>query len=140
MMRKGYIVSSIVTALLGEAALVAVALWLLPLWGVNIPIWGLILVMVTYGVYEGISYRIGSRTLGRKPVVSLEAMVSCHGKASTLLAPDGYVQVKGELWWALSTGPNIDKGDEIVVVGVKRLTLFVAPVPNNNCIEDVASQ
>lgn len=128
MTRKGYIVSSIVTALLGEAALVVVAFWLLPLWGVNIPIWGLILVMVTYGVYEGISYRIGSRALGRKPVVSLEAMVGCRGEAATPLTPNGYVQVHGELWQALSTGPNIDEGNEIVVVGVKRLTLFVAPM------------
>jgi len=127
MRRKGYTLSSIVTALLGEAALAGIALWLLPLWGVNIPIWGLVLLIVALGVYEGITYRIGSRALGRKPVVSLEAMVGCCGKATTPLAPSGYVQVEGELWRASSTGPNIDKGDEIVVVEVERLTLFVAP-------------
>ena len=131
MTKKGYIVFSIITGLLEEAALAAVVLWLLPLLGINIPIWGLILLMVAYGVKEGISYRIGARALGRKPVVSPEAMVGCCGKATTPLAPDGYVRVEGELWRALSTGPNIDKGDEIVVVEVKRLSLFVAPLSDN---------
>jgi len=128
MTRKGYIVFSIVTGLLEEAALAAVVLWLLPLLGVNIPIWGLILLMVAYGVKEGITYRIGARALQRKPVVSLEAMVGCRGEAATPLAPNGYVRVEGELWRASSTGPNIDEGDEIVVVEVRRLTLLVAPM------------
>jgi len=127
MRHKGYTLSSIVTALLGEAALAAVVLWLLPRWGINIPMWGLVLLMVALAVYEGITYRIGSKALERKPVVSLEAMVGCYGEATTLLAPDGYVKVEGELWRALSTGANIHKGDEIVVVEVNRLTLFVAP-------------
>jgi len=140
MKRKGYIISSVVTGLLGEVALVAIALWLLPLLGVNIPIWGLILLMVAFGVYECISYRIGSKALRRKPVVSLEAMVGSYGKAATPLVPNGYVRVEGELWRALSTGSNIDEGDEIIVVEVKRLTLFVARVPNNNRIEDVPTQ
>ena len=73
MRRKGYTVFSIVTGLAGEAALAAIVLWLLPRWEVNIPIWGLIALMVAYEVYEGISYRIGSRALGKKSVVSLEA-------------------------------------------------------------------
>ena len=128
MTQKGYIVFSIVTGLLGEAALAAVVLWLLPLWGINIPIWGLILLMVGYGVKEGITYRIGARALQRKPVVSLQGMVGCRGEAATPLAPGGYVRVEGELWQAFSTGPNIDKGDEIVVVEVKRLSLLVSPM------------
>ena len=132
MKRKGYIASTIVTALLGEAALVAVVLWLLPLWGVNIPLWGLILMIVALGVYEVITYRMGKRALDRKPVTSSEAMVTCCGKATTRLAPDGYIQVEGELWRAFSTGPHIDEGEEIVVVGIKRLTLFVTPLSDSS--------
>jgi membrane-bound ClpP family serine protease len=131
MERKGYIVSSIITGLLGEVALVSIVLWVLPLWRVHMPIWGLILLIVAFAVYESLSYRIGARALERKPLVSSEAMVGCCGKAATSLAPDGYVQVNGELWQALSTGPKIDAGQEIIVVGIKRLTLFVAP-PHNN--------
>jgi len=128
MRRKGYTTFSIVTALLGEGAIVAIVLWLLPLWGVNIPIWSLILLLVAFGVYQAVAYRIGKRALEREPVVSPQAMVGCCGKVATPLAPDGYVQVEGELWRALSTGSNIDKDEEIVVVEIKRLTLFVAPL------------
>ena len=128
MRRKGYTTFSIVTALLGEAAIAAVILWLLPRWGVNTPMWGLIVLMLAFGVYQGVAYRIGKRALDRKPVVSPQAMVGCCGKVATPLAPDGYVQVEGELWRALSTGSNIDKDEEIVVVEIKRLTLFVAPL------------
>jgi membrane-bound ClpP family serine protease len=87
--------------------------------------------MVFLGVYEVISYGIGSKALARKPVVSLQAMIGCRGRATTPIASDGYVRVEGELWRALSTGPNIDKGSQIVVVEVKRLTLFVAPLLRN---------
>jgi hypothetical protein len=47
---KGYIVSTIVTAVLGAAVIVALVLWLLPGWGINIPLWGFILLMATYVV------------------------------------------------------------------------------------------
>jgi membrane-bound ClpP family serine protease len=128
---RGYIVSSFVTGLLGEATLVGIVLWLLPRWGVNIPVWGLILLMVFLGVYEVISYGIGSKALARKPVVSLQAMIGCRGRATTPISSDGYVRVGGELWRASSTGPNIDEGSQIVVVEVNRLTLFVAPLLKN---------
>jgi membrane-bound ClpP family serine protease len=128
---RGYIISSIVTGLFGEAALAGIVLLLFPRWGVNIPIWGLILFMVALGGYEVISYRIGSKALAREPIVSLQAMIGCRGRATTPIAPNGYVRVDGELWRALSIGPNIDKGSQIVVVEVNRLTLFVAPLLKN---------
>lgn len=119
---------SIVTALIGEAAIAAIVLWLLPRWGVDIPVWGLIVMMLVFAVYQVLTYRISKRALVRKPVVSPQAMVGCCGKAVTPLAPGGYVRVEGELWRALSAGPDIDKDEEIVVVEIKGLTLFVAPL------------
>ena len=64
-------------------------------------------------------------------------MVGCYGKTTTPLIPGGYVQVGSELWRALSTGPNIDEEEEVVVIEVKRLTLFVAPLPDEKetCIQ-----
>jgi len=133
MRRKDYTIYNIITALLEEAVLAAVVLWLLPQWGINIPIWGLVLMMVALGVYNFITYRMGKRALDRKPTASLEALVGCNGEAATPLAPKGYVQVKGELWRALSTERNIDKGEEVVVIEIKKLTLLVKPLPNSSC-------
>ncbi|MBA7642385.1 hypothetical protein ES703_50078 [subsurface metagenome] len=133
MRRKDFTIYNIVTALLEEAILAAVVIWLLPQWGINIPIWGLILMMVALGAYNFITYKLGKRALDRKPTASLEAMVGCSGEAATPLAPKGYVQVKGELWRALSTERNIDKGEEVVVVEIKKLTLLVKPLPDSSC-------
>ena len=130
MKRKGYIISNIVTGLLKATALVAAVLWLLPLWRINIPIWGLALLLIALVAYEVVTFRIGARALDKKPVVSAQAMVGCHGKTTTPLVPGGYVQVGSELWRASSTGPNIDEDEEVIVVEVKRLTLFVVSLPD----------
>ena len=125
---KEYVIFNAATGLLKGAALAAVVLWLLPLWGINIPIWGLILIVITFLCYEIVTFRIGRRALERKPVIWSEALVGCCGKATTPLTPKGYVQVNGELWRALSSDMSINEGDEIVVLELNRLTLRVAPL------------
>lgn len=129
---KGYIVSTIVTAVLGAAVIVAIVLWLLPRWGINIPLWGFILLMAAYVVYQVVTYRMGKRALDRKPVVAPEAMVGCCGQAATPLTPGGYVRVQGELWRAISVGPDIEEGEDVEVVDIRRLTLRVSTVQGNH--------
>jgi len=128
MSKKAYIILNIATGLLKGAFLLLIILWLLPLWGVNIPIWGIVLIVVAFLTYEIVTFRSGIRLLERKPMIWSEAIVGCCGKATTPLTPDGYVQVNGELWHAFSSDPNINKGDDIVVVELDRLTLRVAPL------------
>ena len=132
MRRRVYTVTTVVTALLGAAAIVAIVLWLLPRWGINIPIWGLILLMVAYTAYQVVTYRMGKRALDRKPVICPENIVGRCGEATTRLIPDGYVRIEGELWRASSVGPHVDEGEEVVVVEVKRLTLIVKPLSPGN--------
>ena len=128
MSKKAYIIFNIVTGSLKGGALAAIVLWLLPLWGINIPIWGLALIVVAFLIYEIVTFRVGRRALERNPAVSPKAIVGCCGKATTQLAPGGYVQVNGELWRALSSDTKINEGDEIVVVEMNRLILRVAPL------------
>jgi len=127
MSKKAYIIFNIATGLLKGAVLSLVILWLLPLWGINIPMWGIILIVVAFLIYEIVTFRLGRRALERKPAIWSEAIVGRCGKATTPLTPDGYVQVNGELWHALSIDTNINEGDDIVVVELDRLTLRVAP-------------
>ncbi|MFC2032624.1 NfeD family protein [Chloroflexota bacterium] len=119
---------NVVTGLLKGAVLAAIVLWLLPLWGINIPIWGLILIVIAFLCYEIVTFRLGRRALERKPVIWSNAIVGCCGKATTPLTPKGYVQVQGELWRALSSDTDMNEGDDIVVVEMNRLTLRVAPL------------
>lgn len=128
MSKKAYIIYNIATGLLKGAVLLLIILWLLPLWGINIPMWGLILIVVAFLIYEIVTFRLGRKALERKPAIWSEAIVGRCGKATTPLTPDGYVQVNGELWHALSSDTNINEGDDIVVVELDRLTLHVAPL------------
>ncbi len=126
MSRKAYFIFNIITGLLKGTALLSIVLWLLPLWGINIPIWGLILIVVAFLIYEIITFRLGKRALERRPVIWSEAIVGRCGKATTPLNPYGYVQVNGELWRAFSNDTSIKEGEDIVVLEMDRLTLRVA--------------
>lgn len=121
---RRYTVYAIITTLLKEVALIMVVLWLLPRFGINIPIWALILMMAGLGTYEYIAYRLGKKALDKKPIISPD--IGSRGRVTTPLTPKGYVRVSGELWKASSIDSNIDAGEEVVIVGIEGMSLFVA--------------
>jgi membrane protein implicated in regulation of membrane protease activity len=129
MKHRRYTLLAITTSLLEEAALVAVALWLLPRVAINIPLWGLILMMIALGVYNYINYRLNQKALTKKPMISLD--IGSRGRAATPVSPTGYVRVNGELWRA-SSNSTIDAGEEIAVIGMEGMTLLVSPIEKDN--------
>jgi len=124
-----FTVYSIITTLLEELALVAVVLWLLPRWGINIPLWGLILMVAALGAYDYITYKLGKEALDKKPIITPDVGSKCQVAVS--LTPKGYVRVNGELWQAKSSSA-VDAGEEVVVVGIERMTLVVSPAENDS--------
>ena len=129
MKHRRYTSLAITTSLLEEAALVAVVLWLLPRVEINIPLWGLILMMIALGVYNYINYRLGKKALIKKPMISPD--IGSRGRTTTPISPKGYVRVNGELWQA-SSSSTIDAGVEITVVGMEGMTLLISPVEKEN--------
>ena len=119
------LILAIVSTLLEEAALVAIVFWGLPRFGIYIPLWGLVLLMIAWCAYNVYAYRIGSRALRRKPVAGLTVMVDSKGEVVSRLAPEGFVRIKGELWQATSVDKNIKVGEEVTVVGQDGLKLVV---------------
>jgi membrane protein implicated in regulation of membrane protease activity len=129
MKHKAYTVHTLITTLLEEAALAAVVLWLLPMFGINIPLWGLILMIAALGSYAWVNYRLGRKALDKKPIISPD--VGSRGQTKTPISPTGYVRVNGELWRA-SSSSTINADEEIVVVGMKEMTLLVSSVEKVN--------
>jgi membrane-bound ClpP family serine protease len=127
MMRKGkgYTVYTILTTLGEEAALAAIVLLGLPLLGINIPWWGLVLMMAVVAACSYITYWLCQRTLHKKATVGPETLIGAKGKATCQIAPEGYVRVEGELWKAVSAGIPVDVDEEVIVVGRDELTLVV---------------
>jgi membrane-bound ClpP family serine protease len=56
-------------------------------------------------------------------------MIGEYGIAKEQLAPEGYVQIQGELWRAIKIdkGPPIEVGQPVKIVKMDGLTLFVEP-------------
>ncbi len=119
------LILAVISTLLEEAALVVIVLWGLPQLGVHLPLAGLIVLMVAWGVFSITIYRMGSRALRRKPVPGLSAMTGSKGKVLSPLAPQGVIKIKGELWEAKSAGRRIAVGAEVTVVGQDGLKLTV---------------
>lgn len=126
---RRYTVLVITTTLLEQAALVAVVLWLLPRVAINIPLWGLILMMIALGIYNYVTYRLGKKALVKKPIISPD--IGSRGRTTTPISPKGYVRVNGELWQA-SSSSTIDVGEEITVVGIEGMTLLISPIEKDN--------
>ena len=129
---RRYTALAVVSSIVEQGVLVAVVLWLLPRFGINIPLWALAVMVIALGVYGYVGYRLGRTALERKPMMALEAMLGSQCTVMTPLAPRGYVKVGSEMWRASSRGLVIEKGQEVVIVGIEELTLLVAPLDSDD--------
>jgi membrane protein implicated in regulation of membrane protease activity len=120
---------AVTTNLLEEAALVAIVLWLLPRLGLDIPLWGLVLMMTALAAYNYTTYRLGKKALVKKPMISPD--IGSRGRTVTPISPSGYVRINGELWQASST-TSIDAGKEIAVEGIEGMMLLISPVEEDD--------
>ena len=130
---RSFTLFCLVTTVIEEAVLIAVLLWFLPHFGISIPIWLFVALVLAWGAWSYLTYWLGKGVIGRTPAVGPEAMVGTICQTTTPLCPKGYVQVGIELWRARSISGDIDAGVEVVIVGMKGLTLFViSSVDTNN--------
>ena len=131
----GRLIFAIISTLLEEMAIAVIVLWGLPQIGIQIPLWGLIALMVVWGAYSVITYQLGSRVLRRKQVVGLPDMVGSRGEVVNSLAPEGLVRIKDELWIAKSASGEMKPGGEVIVVRQDGLKLVVSESSHTNDLE-----
>ena len=128
------LILAIVSTSLEEVAIVAIWRWLLPEFGIELPLPVLIGVMAAWAAFSVSLFVFTTRTLKRQTVVGLPTMVGSKGKVASPLAPEGLVRIRGELWGATSGEGNVDMGEEIEVVGEDGLKLVVRRVGTNKSI------
>lgn len=127
---RAFVAYAIVTAVLEQVGVAAVALWLLPGLGIQVPIWALLPIMIGLGVYSYVVTVLNKKALDKRPLSLPD--IGSKGKVATLLSPTGYVRIGNELWQASSTGPTIGSKKEIVVTAIEGMTLLVAPADGSN--------
>ena len=84
--------------------------------------------MVVWAVFSAALFVFTTRILKKQAVVGLPTMIGSKGKVASSLVPEGLVKIKGELWGATSAEGNVDKGEEVEVVGEDGLKLVVRKV------------
>jgi membrane-bound ClpP family serine protease len=124
---KAYTLYSFVRFLVEEVILAVILCWFLPRFGINIPLWLLIVLMEVWAMYSYLTSKLAVKAINRPAVVGTEALVGIKGTTTTLLSPDGYVRVGAELWQAHSIAGDIETGVEVVITGIHRLTILVKP-------------
>jgi len=123
---RWHTIYSIISTLIEEAGIAALFLWLLPTFGIVIPLWGVILALVGFAIFSYFMYRIGHPTILYKEISSPDAIIGCTGVVVSTIGPEGYVRVCGELWRAKCSHAKLEKGEEIVVTAIDGLKLTVA--------------
>lgn len=124
-MTTARLILAIITTSVEETAIVIIWRWLLPELGINLPFPVLIGVMVAWAVFSVSLFIFTTRVIKKQTVVGLPTMVGSKGKVASRIAPEGLVRIKNELWTAKAIEGNIDKGEEVDVVGEDGLKLMV---------------
>ena len=133
-MTTARLILAIVSTSLEEVAIVAIWRWLLPEFGIELPLAVLIAVMVAWAAFGTALFVFTTRTLKRQTVVGLPTMIGSRGKVASSLVPEGMVKIKGELWGATSPEGNVDTGEQVEVVGEDGLKLVVRKVSTKKSI------
>jgi len=120
-------VQAIVGALFEQVLLVVAVLWLLPRFGISLPLWLLAVLMLGLAVHSYIMYRVGRPTFSLKPKVAFENIIGAVGVVTRWRSSEGYVKVQGVLWKARCPEYGLKVGDEVVVTDVSGLSLVVVP-------------
>jgi membrane protein implicated in regulation of membrane protease activity len=128
---RWHTIYSIITSFIQEVGIALLFLWLLPIFHIVVPLWGVILILVAYAVFCYLMYRIGHPTILFKEVSSPESIIGQTGVVERLLNPEGYVKVYGELWRASTANGPIKKGEEVIVTALDGLKITVGRKPHS---------
>jgi membrane-bound ClpP family serine protease len=124
-MKNARLVVAIITNLLDEAIIVAFIIFGLPRLGVQIPLYGILLIGAGFLIYAVGFYTIGSRILRKKPFPGLTDMVGVEGRVVKRLAPEGFIKIQGELWASRADSGTLDVGTDVIVADQYGLKLIV---------------
>lgn len=122
---RNRLILAVVSTSAEEGAVYAAWRWLLPEFDIILPTAAVIAAMIIWGVFSVSLFIFTTKTLKKQIPVGLPSMIGSNGKAASALVPEGMVKIKSELWSATSETGNINKGDNIEVVGEDGLRLIV---------------
>ena len=122
---RWHTIYSLISTIIEEIGIAALLLWILPMFGVQVPPWIVAAVLACFAVYSYIMYRVGHPTVLYGGVTGLDSMVGSAGTVETVQQQEIYVRVQGELWKASCPDGELQVGDEVIVTAIDGLSLTV---------------
>jgi len=111
--------------LLDEVAALVLVLLVLWFFKIRISFEIVIVIALLLGTFVFITHKVIIPSFHKRKVTGSEGMMGLVGEVIEPLAPVGVVRVEGELWKAKAVGEDISAGEDVEILGLKKLTLEV---------------
>ena len=118
---------TIIISLVDEVIIIFVLFFVLSRFGIEMPIWLIITLVLIFSV---ITYAV-YRALKKSPLLGFDNMIGKSGIAINKIARKGTIKIGGELWAAEVDSENIEAGEEVTVIGQTGLKLTVIKKSQN---------
>ena len=115
----------VLVLLLDEVAAFALVWLVLRFFQIRIPLWVAIFIALLLGTCVFITHKVIIPSFHRKQVTGSEGMLGLEGEVIESLTPTGVVRVEGEYWKAKSVDDDIPAGENVEILGLKKLVLEV---------------
>ncbi len=122
---RWHTIYSVISTVIEEIGIAALLLWILPLFGVQVPPWAVVAVLAGFTVFAYIMYRVGHPTVLYGGVTGADSIVGSIAAVETVQQQEVYVRVQGELWKAYCQDGELNVGDEVIVTAIDGLSLTV---------------
>ena len=116
---------AVISTALEEITIWVIWRWVLPDFGLNLPVAFLVSIMIAWLVFSVWLFLFTTRVLRKQVQAGLPSMIGTRGKVTHKLNPEGTVKIRGELWSAAAEEGEIEAGAEIIVVEQNSLKLTV---------------
>ena len=112
---------TIVISFIDGAIIILVLFFVLSQFGIEMPIW---LIVTLVFIFSAITYVL-YRALKNNPLLGFENMIGKSGLVISKIKLEGTIKIGRELWAARADQGDIEKGEEVTVIGQTGLKLTV---------------
>jgi len=122
---RWHTIYSVISTLIETIAIIALLIWILPVFGINFQCWLTATIVILFLIYSYIMYRIGHQTVVKTPINTPDKIVGKSAIVDKDLNPEGYIKVNGELWKAISIDGPVSIGERVTVIKLDGMVLTV---------------
>jgi membrane-bound ClpP family serine protease len=115
----------VLLALLDDIAVLAIIALILWIFDVELSIPVIVVLVLALGTFVFVIHRSVIPAIRRRKTSGAEGMIGATGIVTQPLNPKGVVKINDEYWKATCTGGDVDKGEDVEVMGINGLNLEV---------------